>query len=133
MQYPVRPAIAPPTFKLFHQTDNSLTLVTDEHASNDQIAAILWQLHDTAKTDSFGPLGLPQSFIDKRDPIVWFHIYRGAKCASEKYTEGKYPCGASYHGAGDYTLGSFSNKNYDDAVLITNGKETHLWDTNTQH
>ena len=56
--------------------------------------------------------------------MVWFHIYRGPKCASEKYTTGTLPCGPSYHAAGDYTLGSFSNKDRDDAVLL-HGRQTN--------
>ena len=123
-----RPSVAPSSFKLFHQTENSLTLVTEENATDDQISAILWQLRDAAKAHSFDAIHLPQNFIDKRDPIVWFHVYRGSKCASEKYGNGKYPCGPSYHAAGDYTLGSFSDHNHDDAVLYqSNGKEQHLW------
>ena len=60
--------------------------------------------------------------------MIWFHIYRGPKCADEKYTTGTLPCGPSYHAAGDYTLGSFSNKNRDDAVLLHgDDKQTELW------
>lgn len=126
---PARPSVAPAPFKLFHQTDNSLTLVTDEHATDDQIAALIFQLHDAARAHSFNSLGLPQKFIDARDPIVWFHIYRGSKCASEKYAA-KLPCGASYHAAGDYTLGGFTDKNHDDGVLLHDeNHETHLWPT----
>ena len=105
--YPTRPTVAPPTFKVFHTTDSSITLVTDANATDDQVAAILWQLHDAAHNNTFAALDIPQQFVDKRDPMIWFHIYRGPKCASEKYTSGAFPCGASYHAAGDYTLGSF--------------------------
>jgi hypothetical protein len=123
-----RPTVAPPPFKVFHTTDNSITLVTDVNATDDQIAAILWQLHDAARNNTFAALHIPQPFIDKRDPMIWFHVYRGDKCASEKYTTGKLPCGPSYHAAGDYTLGSFSNKNRDDGVLLhADDKQTELW------
>ena len=126
--YPSRPTITPPPFRVFHTTDNSITLVTDPNATDDQIAAILWQLHDAARAHSFDQLHIPQKFVDARDPMIWFHIYRGAKCASEKYTTGALPCGPSYHAAGDYTLGSFSNKNRDDAVLLhADDKQTELW------
>jgi hypothetical protein len=127
--YPALPTIAPMPFKLFHQTKDSLTLVTDEHATDEQIEAIVWQLHDAAKAHSFDKLHLPQKMIDAREPIMFFHIYRGAKCASEKYGSGALPCGGSYHAAGDYTLGSFKNPNHDDGVLLHD--ETHqveLWD-----
>jgi len=129
--YPSRPTITPPPFKLFHTTDNSITLVTAANATDDQIAAILWQLHDAARAHNFAALHFPQQvqqMIDARDPMVWFHVYRGPKCADEKYTTAALPCGPSYHAAGDYTLGSFSNKDRDDAVLLHAGdKQTELW------
>jgi hypothetical protein len=127
--YPSRPTDTPPPFKLFHQTKDSFTLVTDEHATDAQIEAIVWQLRDAAKSHSFDKLNLPQKAIDARDPIVFFHIYRGSKCASEKYASGEPPCGGSYHASGDYILGSFKNPNRDDGMLLHD--ETHqveLWD-----
>jgi hypothetical protein len=132
--FPPRPTITPPPFRVFHTTDNSITLVTDASATDDQIAAILWQLHDAAHNHSFAALHVPQQLVDKRDPMIWFHIYRGPRCASEKYTTGKLPCGPSYHAAGDYTLGSFSNKDRDDAVLLHgDDKQTQLWNPDAPH
>jgi len=131
VHYPARPSIAPPPFKLFHQTDTTLTLVTEENASDEQVEAIIWQLRDAASSHTFDALHLPQKFIDARSPIVWFHIYRGAKCASEKYTTGKYPCGASYHAAGEFTLGSFKDPNRTDGELVIDeNHSTALWDSN---
>ena len=130
--YPARPTVPPPPIKLFHQSDTTLTLTTKENATDDEIAAILYQLHDAAHTHTFDALHLPQKAIDARKPILWFHIYRGPKCAPEKYAD-KPPCGASYHAAGDYTLGSYTNPNWDDAELLHNtntqgdGPETQLW------
>ncbi len=124
----IRPTTPPPPFKLFHQSKDTLTLVTDEHATDEQIEAIVWQLHDASQSHTFDKLHLPQKAIDARDPIMFFHIYRGAKCAAEKYAPGEPPCGGSYHAAGDYTLGSFKNPNRDDGVLLHD--ETHqveLW------
>ena len=135
--YSPRPTIAPSAFKVFHTTDNSITLVTADNATDDQIAAIIWQLHDAARAHSFAALHFPQQLqqtIDKRDPMIWFHIYRGPKCASEKYTTGTLPCGASYHAAGDYTLGSFSNKDHDDGVLLHDeNHQTELWNPDASH
>jgi hypothetical protein len=121
--YPPRPTTPPPPFRLFHQTDNSLTLVTSPTASDQQIAAILYQLRDAAQSHTFDALHLPQKLIDARTPYIWFHLYRGPKCASEKYAEGQPPCGPSYHAAGDFTLGSFKNPNHTDAALLHD--ETH--------
>jgi hypothetical protein len=131
--YPSRPEIKPPAFHLFHQTDNTLTLVTTPKASDKQIAAIIFQLRDAANSHTLDSLHLPQAFIDKRDPIVWFHIYRGDKCASEKYTSTKLPCGASYHAAGEFTFGSFKDPNRTDGELLTNADHpTALWNPDTK-
>jgi len=131
-QYPIRSTTPTPPFKLFHQTDNTLTLVTTPDATNDQIAAIIWQLRDAVSAHSFDTLHLPQKFIDARSPIVWFHIYRGPRCASEKYTSGKLPCGASYHAAGEFTLGSFSDPNRTDGELVIDeNHSTPLWNPDT--
>jgi hypothetical protein len=118
----------PPPFHLYHQTNDTLTLVTTPNATNDQIAAILYQLRDAAVTHTFDTLHLPQKFIDARSPIVWFHIYRGPRCADEKYTTGKLPCGASYHAAADFTYGSFHNPNRTDGdLVIDQNHSTELW------
>jgi len=126
---------APPTpvpplpFKLFHQSDATITLVTDPNATDAQITAILWELRDAAVTHSFDKLHIPQKLVDGRDPIMWFHVYRGPKCASEKYTTGKLPCGASYHAAGEFTYGGFSNRERTAGTLIRDeNHETILWD-----
>jgi hypothetical protein len=130
--YPPRPTIPAPAFKLFHHDTSSITLTTTPGATDAQIAALIWQLHDASRAHSFDQLGIPQKLVDARDPILWFHIYRGSKCASEKYTSGPLPCGASYHAAGDYTLGGFTNHNHDDGVLLhADGSQTELWNPNT--
>jgi hypothetical protein len=116
-----------------HHDASSFTLVTKEDASDAEIESLVWQLRDAARSHEFGALKIDQVVVDKRDPIVWFHIYRGAKCASEKYTSGAYPCGPSYHAAADFTLGSFKDPNRTEATL--NQDEAHpteLWDPDTQ-
>lgn len=131
--YPPRPTIAPPAFHVFQITDNSITLVTSDNATDDQIAAILWQLHDAAHNHTFDQLHIGQKSVDKRDPIIWFHIYRGPRCADEKYTTGKLPCGPSYHAAGDFTYGGFTNRDHTEGALLHNsnakgdGPATALW------
>jgi hypothetical protein len=126
--YLPRPTVPPPTFKVFHQDNDTYTLVTKPDATDDEISAILWQFRDAARAHTFDALHLSQSFVDARKPIVWFHVYRGAKCASEKYTKGPLPCEAAYHGAGDFTLGDYKNPNWNDGKLSRpDGTETHLW------
>lgn len=132
--YPARPNVAPPPFKVLHQDAMGITLVAPESATDDQIAAILWQLRDAARDHSFDKLHISQKLVDARDPIEWFHIYRGAKCAPEKYTKGPLPCGAAYHAAGDFTLGSFHDKDFTDGALLHDeNHQTELWDTNAKH
>ena len=127
-QYPPRPSIAAPPVKMFHQDNDTLTLTTKPDATDAEISAILWQFRDAAHTHSFAALNLPQAFIDARKPTVWFHVYRGSKCASEKYTKGPLPCDASYHGSGDYTLGAYNNPSWEAGVLPhADGSETNLW------
>jgi hypothetical protein len=128
--FPSRPTATPPAFKIFHQDNDTYTLVTKPDATDDEISAILWQFRDAAHAHGFDALHLSQKFIDTRKPSVWFHVYRGPKCASEKYSKGPLPCDASYHGAGDFTLGAYHNPAWNDAVLRrADGSETHLWDS----
>ena len=127
--YPSRPTVAPLPFHVVHKDEDTYTLVTTDNATDDQVAAILWQLHDANQTHTFDKLHLSQKFIDARQPKVWIHLYRGAKCANEKYTTKEYPCGASYHGAGDLTFGGYKNPAYEEAVLhpLNNAPEQRLW------
>ena len=127
--YPARPAVAAPAFKVFHQDEDTYTLVTKDDATDDEISALIWEFRDVARGHSFDKLKLSQAFIDTRKPSIWFHVYRGAKCANEKFVKGKYPCGAKYNGAGDYTLGAYGDRDWDDGVLHkADGTEVHLWD-----
>jgi hypothetical protein len=137
-QYPTRPTTPPPTFKLFHQTNDSFTLVTTPTATDAQIEAIVWQLRDAAHTHTFDKLNIPQKVVDARDPMVWFHIYRGPKCAPEKYTDGKLPCGASYNASGDYSFGGGANHQWDDGVILHHtaageDQQTELWNPNAPY
>lgn len=125
---PPRPTVVPPAFKVFHQTADTLTLVTKETATDEEVEAIIWQLRDAAHSHTFDKLHIDQKFVDTRKPIVWFHIYRGAKCASEKYASGNPPCGGSYHSAGDYTFGDYKNHDWDNGILRhADDTETPLW------
>ena len=130
--YPPRPNVIPPAFKVFHQDNDTYTLVTSAGASDDEISALMWQFRDAARSHGFDSLHLSQKFIDARKPTVWFHVYRGAKCASEKYTKGPLPCEAAYYGAGDYTLGDYKYPAWNMGVLRhANGSETQLWNADT--
>ena len=133
-QYPPRPTVPPPSFKLFHQTTDSFTLVTTPTATDTQIAAIIYQLRDAAHTRTFDKLNIPQAKVDARDPMVWFHIYRGPRCAPEKYTDGKLPCGASYNASGDYSFGGGPNHQWDDGVILHGeDHQTELWNPNAPY
>jgi hypothetical protein len=128
VQYPPRTTTPPPTFKVFHQDAAGITLVTAEDATDEQIDALIWQLRDAAHAHTFDQLHISQKLVDARDPYAWFHIYRGAKCAAEKYAPGAPPCGSSYHAAGDYTFGGFTQHDHDEGVLLKDEEhQTELW------
>ena len=128
--YSARPTIATPSFKVFHHDASTFTLVTKDNATDGEIEAIIWQIRDDAHAHSLDKLGISQKAIDEHKPTAWFHIYRGTKCASEKYASGEPPCGGSYHAAGDYTFGSSVNANWDDGILRNaEGQELPLWDS----
>ena len=120
---PSRTTATPASFKLFHYYNNSFTLTTPDNATDDEIAALIWQLRDAARTHSLDKFHLSQKELDA-GTTTWFHIYRGTKCANEKYTDGKLPCGASYHASGDYT---YSKRVWDRGILLHDEKETELW------
>jgi hypothetical protein len=126
--YPARPAIPAPTFKIFHHANSSFTLVVPEKSTDDQLSALLWNLRDAARTNSFDHLHIPQKQVDADGTTIWFHIYRGTKCAPEKYAPGKTPCGDSYHAAADYTLSPRQSPPWNKGVLIHgDDHETDLW------
>ncbi len=137
-QYPPRPTVPPPPFTLVHTSpEGAFTLVTTPAATDAQIEAIIYQLRGAAHTRTFDKLGIPQSKVDARDPMVWFHIYRGPKCAAEKFTDGKLPCGDHYNASGDYTFGGGANHQWDDGALLhptaTNDNQTELWNPNAPY
>ena len=126
--YPARPTTPPAPFKVFHHANSSFTLTVPEKATDDEISALLWQLRDAARTHSFDKIKIPQKQVDADGSTVWFHIYRGPKCAPEKYAPGEPPCGASYHAAGDYTFAPKTTPPWDKGQLNPgNDHPTDLW------
>ena len=126
--YPVRAMVKPPAFKVFHTHDSVITLVTRPDATDEEIESLIWELRDAAHARTLAALKVSQKMVDERAPLVWFHIYRGTKCAAEKYADGELPCGNRYNGAGDYTYGGYANRELDRGVIRDGDKETELWD-----
>ena len=126
--YPARPSVAPALFKIFHHGNNSFTLTVPESSTDDQIAALVWELRDAAHNKDFDRLHIPQKQVDSDGPNVWFHIYRGTKCAPEKYVP-EPPCGHSYHAAGDYSLDTHKSPPWDSGVLVHDERSTPLWNS----
>jgi len=126
--YPPRPTIPPAPFKIFHHANSTFTLTVKETATDDEISALIWQLRDAARTHSFDKVHIPQKEVDADGKTVWFHIYRGTKCAPEKYAPGEPPCGGSYHASGDYTFDTHTNPPWDKGVLLHDERPTNLWD-----
>ncbi len=126
--YPARPTTPAPPFKVFHTEPASITLVTSLDATDDGVTTIIYQLRDAAHAHTFDALHIPQKLVDARKPVIGFHIYRGPRCAAEKYAPGAPPCGPSYHAAGDYSLGDYTNPIWDDGELLHgDGVQTPLW------
>ena len=123
--YPARPTTPPPAFKIFHHANSTFTLTVPEKSTDDEISALVWQLRDAARTSNFDKIHIPQKQVDADGSTVWFHIYRGSKCAPEKYAPGNPPCGASYHAAGDYTLAPAAR--WDKGQLNHGEAQTDLW------
>lgn len=131
--YPPRPTTASADFTVFHQDNNTYILVTKPTTTDRELGALIWQLRDAAQAHTFDALHLSQQFIDARHPKIFFHLYRGAKCASETYGKLPYPCGASYHGSGDFSVGGFSNPSATDGSLVApDGAVTHLWNADAK-
>ena len=129
--YPARPTTPPAPFTVFHHGNNSFTLVVKEDATDDQISALVWQLRDAGETHTFDKLHIPQKLVDAYGPSVAFHIYRGTKCAAEKYAPGEPPCGGSYHASGDYTLDSHTSPPWENGVILHGEDRTNLWDADS--
>ncbi len=130
VQVPPRPSVGPATFKVFHKSDTTYTLIVPENSTDEQVESLIWQLRDAAHARTLDQLRLSQKMVDDRKPLVWFHIYRGSKCASEKYADGPPPCGGSYHAAGDYTYGGYANRETDNgSIFHGEDHETQLWDS----
>jgi hypothetical protein len=129
--YPARPTTPPAPFKLFHHANSSFTLVVPEKSTDGEISALVWQLRDAGRAHTFDAIHIPQKQVDADGSPVWFHIYRGTKCAPEKYAPGEPPCGGSYHAAGDYTLDTHTKPTWDKGVLMHAADDPHptqLWD-----
>jgi hypothetical protein len=128
--YPARPTVPPPAFNLFHHANDAFTLVLKDSTTDDEVESLVWQLRDTARAHAFDKLKISQKEVDTGGSTVWFHIYRGTKCASEKYADGPPPCGGSYHAAGDYTLSKLKGNDWDNGTLRHGeAREIPLWDT----
>jgi hypothetical protein len=131
--YPPRPSTSPAPFKIFHHANSTFTLTVKENATDDEISSLVWQLRDAARTQSFDKIKIPQKEVDADGSNIWFHIYRGTKCAPEKYSSGEPPCGGSYHASGDYTWVP-QPKPWDKGQLFHGqAQPTDLWDADAPY
>ena len=72
--YPARPTTAPAAFKIFHHGNSSFTLTVNDKATDDQLAALVWQLRDAARNHTFDSIHIQQKEVDADGMTVWFHI-----------------------------------------------------------
>ena len=132
--YPTRPTTPPASFKIFHHANATFTLTIPESATDAQISALVRQLRDAARTHTLDTLHIPQKKVDADGSTIWFHIYRGTKCAPEKYAPGNPPCGASYHAAGDFTFAPHITPVWDKGQLNPAADHpTDLWDSDAAY
>ena len=125
-----------PAYKLFLQKiDMPTVLVVTETTTDDQLKSLLWHLRTKIRANAFKDLGIKPTTTLYGIPgytsgIV--DIYRGSKCASEKYTpEGRPdPCGSSIHASANYHWGDGNDPHADGAYLVsTNGTVTPIFDS----
>lgn len=117
-------AAAHPPSKLFLQKiDMPTVVVVAETTPNEQMKALLWYLRTKIRTNAFKDLGLKPTDTFYGAPgytsgIV--DIYRGSKCASEKYTPQGHPdpCGPSIHKSASYHWGDGNDPHADGAYLV---------------
>lgn len=130
------PPVLAPAFNVFHQQATIITLVVSQQTTDLQVESLIWLLRDYAHSRSLDSLKISQELVDRRDPIVWFQIYRGTRCADEHYGKGKLPCGSAEHEAGWYMYGNFASRDGDAAVVYHGRNETEgeaLWQVNTPY
>lgn len=130
------PLIFAPAFEVFHQQATIVTLVVPQQTSDLQVENLIWLLRDSSHSKSLNSLGISQTLVDDRNPLVSFQIYRGVRCADEHYGKGPLPCGPAEHEAGWYMYGNFSEHDGDSAVVYHGAKETKgeaLWEVNTPY
>lgn len=127
--FPQRPTVPLPPFKVFNHSQYSFTLTTKPDATDYEIIALIWKLRDATRSRTLDTLKISQKAFDADGNSVWFHIYRGTKCAPEKYAPGPLPCGGGYHAVGDYSYTTVNHQPWDSGTLLHD--EDHrvlLWD-----
>ena len=129
------PIVTAPAFRVVHQAGTIVTLIIPEKTTDDQIVNLLWFLRDRAISSTLDSAGISQRLVDRRDPMVWFQIYRGTKCASENYSKHR-PCGQAEHEAAWFGYGSVSNRNSNAGEIFHGPNETEpesVWDAGTPY
>lgn len=129
------PPVMAPTFRVVHQAGTIVTLVVPERTTDDQVKDLLWLLRDRTMSSSLDSLRISQTLIDRRNPMVWFQIYRGSKCATENYSKVK-PCGRDQHEAGWFAYGSYASPYSSGGEVYHGANETEsetVWDATTPY
>ncbi|HEY0264612.1 MAG TPA: hypothetical protein VGC07_08815 [Granulicella sp.] len=126
--YPARPTVPLPAFKVFKHINSSFTLTIKPDATDDEIESLIWQLHDASRTRTLNSIKISQKAFDTDGDSVNFHIYRGTKCATEKFVP-EVVCGGGYHASGDYTYTTVNKKPWDTGTLLHDeDHRVRLWD-----
>jgi len=125
-----------PPFKLFLQKiDMPTVLVVAETTPDDQLKSLLWYLRTKIRANAFKDLGIKPTATLYGIPGYtsgMVDLYRGPKCASEKYTPEGHPdpCGPSIHKSASYHWGDGNDPHADRADLISaTGTVTPVFDS----
>ena len=129
-------AIYAPVFTVLYQDKSLVTMTVPPKTSDEEVSNLIWLLRDAAHSRSLASIGISETLVESRDPIVTFEIYRNAKCAPEHYGKGKRPCGEADHDSAFYMFGNFADRDGDGATIFDGPNETEgiqLWVVNTPY
>ena len=102
---PPRPTAITTALRRLPTTDNSITLVTGSPMppTTRSLPSLVSPRRRVAQTTPSSALHISQQLVDKRDLMIWFHIYRGPKCAAKSTPPANSPAAPATTPPADYT------------------------------
>ncbi len=113
------PTTPPPAFRLYRfKFDEKIgasiiSYVAPPNTTDDQIKSLVWLFREKVRSQKFRDISINQptsSNFGKRGYLQGIlSIYRGEKCAGEKFSDAEGPCGDGDHDAAYYQWGVFGD------------------------